>query len=64
MVSETLLSVRRLSKNVRRGDVLARILHPFDGSVLEEVLSPVDGTVFFAHNKPLDLQHGIIFRII
>ncbi len=56
--------IARAGDDVRRGDVLARILHPFDGNVLEEVLSPVDGTVFFAHNKPLALQHGIIFRII
>lgn len=48
---------------VCRGDVLARILDPYDGSVLEEVCSPVDGTVFFAHNKPLALQHAIIYRI-
>lgn len=48
---------------VRRGDVLARILDPYDSSVLEEVRSPADGTVFFAHNKPLALQHAIIYRI-
>ena len=49
---------------VRRGDVLARILDPYCCEVLAEVKSPVDGTVFFAHNQPLALQHAIIYRIL
>ena len=49
---------------VRRGDVLARILDPYCCEVLAEVKSPVDGTVFFAHNHPLALQHAIIYRIL
>ncbi|MDO4159362.1 MAG: M14 family metallopeptidase [Prevotellaceae bacterium] len=49
--------------SVSAGERLASILDPYDGTVREEVLSPVDGTVFFAHNKPLALEHGIIFRI-
>lgn len=48
---------------VCRGEILARILDPYDSSVLEEVRAPADGTVFFAHNKPLALQHAIIYRI-
>lgn len=48
---------------VKEGQVLARILDPYDCTVLEEVRSPADGTVFFAHNKPLALEHGIIYRI-
>lgn len=49
--------------HVAEGQVLARILDPYDSSVLEEVKSPVNGTVFFAHNRPLALQHAIIYRI-
>ena len=45
-------------------DVLAQILDPYDSSVLEEVKAPVDGVVFFAHNKPLALEHAILYRII
>ncbi|MGN1229433.1 MAG: M14 family metallopeptidase, partial [Prevotella sp.] len=48
--------------HVKEGQVLARILDPYDCSVLEEVKSPVSGTVFFAHNKPLTLEHAIIYR--
>lgn len=49
---------------VKEGDVLAQILNPYDSSVLEEVKAPVDGIVFFAHNKPLALEHAILYRII
>ena len=48
---------------VAEGDKLAEILDPYDCSVREKVLSPADGIVFFAHNKPLALEHGLIFRI-
>ena len=49
--------------HVKEGQVLARILDPYDCRVLEEVNAPVSGTVFFAHNKPLTLEHAIIYRI-
>ena len=49
--------------HVKEGQVLARILDPYDSSVLEEVKAPATGTVFFAHNKPLTLEHAIIYRI-
>ena len=49
--------------HVKEGQVLARILDPYDCRVLEEVKAPVSGTVFFAHNKPLTLEHAIIYRI-
>lgn len=50
--------------DVQQGDVLAQILDPYDSSVLEEVKAPVAGMVFFAHNKPLALEHAILYRII
>ena len=49
---------------VKEGDVLAQILDPYDSCVLEEVKAPMDGVVFFAHNKPLALEHAILYRII
>lgn len=49
---------------VKEGDMLAQILDPYDSCVLEEVKAPVDGVVFFAHNKPLALEHAILYRII
>ena len=48
---------------VRSGEVVARIIDPYDGTVTEEITSPTDGIVFFACNKPLALQNTLLFRI-
>ncbi len=56
--------LKNTGMEVKEGDVLAQILDPYDSSVLEEVKAPVDGVVFFAHNKPLALEHAILYRII
>ena len=48
---------------VRRGDLIAQIIDPLDGTVTEEIKSPCFGEIFFAHNKPLVLQSATLFRI-
>ena len=53
-----------VENQVKKGDVLARIIHPSDGSVLEEIKAPVTGTVFFSTNRPLTLEHGLVYRIL
>lgn len=53
----------KAGERIRKGDVLARILHPYDGRVLEEVRSPFDGTIFFSHHRPLVLQNAFLYRI-
>ena len=55
--------IANAGQQVGEGDILARILDPYDSSVLEEVRSPAHGTVFFAHSRPLTLEHAILFRI-
>lgn len=45
------------------GDTLALILDPYTAEIKERVESPVNGTIFFEHNRPLALEHGIIFRL-
>ena len=54
----------RPNDTVRRDQVLARILDPYDGSTRWEARAPEDGTVFFAHNKALVLENSMLFRII
>jgi len=49
---------------VKKGDVLAKILDPFTGKVLSEIIAPATGTIFFAHQKPLIHQHTVLFKII
>ena len=50
--------------SVRRDQILARVLDPYDGSVRWEVRAPADGTVFFIHDKTLVLENSMLFRII
>ena len=56
--------LKNTGMSVTEGEVLARILNPYDSSVLEEVKAPVSGEIFFAPNKPLVLEHAILYRII
>lgn len=55
--------LKSVGANVSAGETLANIIDPYTAEVREQVKAPVDGTVFFAHNRPLALEHGIIFRI-
>ena len=55
--------VANVGDHVKEGATLAHILDPYDSSVIEEVKSPADGTIFFMHNRPLTLEHSILFRI-
>lgn len=48
---------------VRKDDLLARIIHPIDGDVLAEIRAPENGVVFFAHNQSLTLQDATLYKI-
>lgn len=54
---------RKAGDMVKAGEVLARILHPYNGKVLEEVRSQRDGLIFFSHHRPLVLQNALLYRI-
>lgn len=49
---------------IARGDILCDILDPLSGETLARVPAPTDGIVFFAYQRPLVLEHTVIFRII
>lgn len=49
---------------VFRGDVLARVIDPYDGSVREAIRAPEDGVVFFQHSDPLIYADTIAFKLI
>jgi len=55
--------LKGVGSDVAAGETLANIIDPYTAEVREEVKAPTDGTVFFAHNRPLALEHGIIFRL-
>ncbi|MBQ0023548.1 MAG: succinylglutamate desuccinylase/aspartoacylase family protein [Prevotellaceae bacterium] len=48
---------------VAPGEVLAHIIHPYNGSVLEEVRSDTGGLIFFSHHRPMVFQNAMLYRI-
>ncbi|MGM9759421.1 MAG: M14 family metallopeptidase [Parabacteroides sp.] len=56
-------AVRAVNDEVRKGDVLACILDPYDGSERCRIVSPVDGVLFFAYDRPLAVQNTLLFQI-
>lgn len=55
---------RKAGDCVKAGELLARIMHPYDGRVLEEIRSAHDGIIFFSHHRPLVLQNALLYRIV
>lgn len=49
---------------VSKGQIIAKIMHPYEGSLVTEVKSPCDGRIFFSRNKSITYQNTILFRII
>ena len=49
---------------VRQGQVIARIMHPYEGRVVSEVHAPSDGIIFFARNKSITFQNTLLFRLV
>ncbi len=51
-------------QEVRQGEKIAEVLHPYEGNVIETIEAPCDGIVFFAYKKPLVNEHEIVYQII
>lgn len=58
------LKNRSAGQEIRQGEELARILDPYDGHLRQSILAPADGILFFAHDKPLVLQHTLLFKLV
>ena len=63
-VAGILIRYKGARQAVAQGEVMARIIHPYEGHVMAEITAPVSGIVFFAHNKPLALQDQLLYHII
>ncbi len=50
--------------SVKRGEVIAEIVDPYDASTLESIISPVDGVIFFNQDNPLVFEGARAFQII
>lgn len=54
----------KVGEQVRKGELLAEILEPYEGKVLEQIFSPADGMVFFANNEPLAYANTAVFKLV
>jgi hypothetical protein len=57
-------SETEIGRMVRRGDVLGRIVDPFDGELISEIRTPVSGIVYFAYHSPLINEKTVCFKVI
>lgn len=56
--------VVRVGDEVVKGQVLARVINPYEGEVEETLISPVDGIVFFAHDDPLTYANTAVYKLV
>lgn len=54
----------KVGVEVTKGQVLAKVIDPYEGEVKEKIKSPSDGIVFFAHNDPLTYANTAVFKLV
>ena len=59
-----LYRLKSAGSEVESGELIARIIDPYEGHVTAEIISPRQGIIFYASNQPLTLQHTTLFKII
>lgn len=53
-----------INQEVKRGQVLAEIINPIDGTVKSEIIAPTDGITFFVQNAPMVFQNVVIYKLV
>lgn len=54
----------RAGENVRTGQPLANIIHPYEGDILETLYAPAGREVFFVHNEPLTYADTAVIKLV
>ena len=62
--SGLLRRVKHAGAHVRRGEQLAFIMNPLDGSVRETLKTPVTGMLFFVQDGPFITEQSPVFQIL
>ena len=57
-------AMKKCGDEVEKGDLLAQVVHPYEGTVISEVRAPADGILFFAHESPLVMENTVVFKMI
>lgn len=63
-VAGFLYKINGANDRVLQGDVVARIINPYEGTVEAEIKSPTDGIIFFAYDSYLAMQNTPLFKLI
>lgn len=54
-----------VGQEVMKGELLAEVIHPYEGKVIEQVFASENGIVFFSHdNQPLTYANTAVFKIV
>ena len=56
--------VKFAGAHVRRGEQLAFVINPCDGSVREVLKTPVTGMLFFMQDGPFVTEHSPVFQVL
>ena len=56
--------VKFAGAHVRRGEQLAFVINPLDGSVREVLKIPVTGTLFFVQDGPFIIEHTPVLQVL
>ena len=59
-----LYSMCGVGQQVKKGDILGKIIDPYNGETRSVIDAPTSGTIFFAHTRPLVHQHSRVFQIL
>ena len=54
----------KAGEDVRVGQPLANIIHPYESELIETMYAPVDGMIFFIHNAPLTYANTAVIKIV
>lgn len=58
------VNLTQVGKYVESGDVLGKIVHPFDGELISEIRTPISGIVYFVYHSPLINENTVCYKII
>lgn len=57
--------IKRVGKEVQKGELMAEIIDPYEGTVKEQVFAPVDGIVFFSRDsEPITYANTAVFKLV
>jgi len=53
-----------INQEVKRGQIIAEIVNPMDGTIKAEIKAPTDGVIFFVENSPMVFQNVVVYKLI